>query len=152
MTAYPGPGRKVVLPLPALRGLTILERARAAAAAGVAERDIGRLMQALVTHDGSPDDLVTGALLFYAIVWQLERRRDPGLTFDEVQTFDVALDLDALLDDVAEAEAQASVEASIATGLPPDEAGALTLAQLDAYADVRRRQRAATRRRARVHR
>lgn len=151
MSDYPAPPRRVVVPLPALRALTILERARAAAVAGVAERDIGPLMRAMIAHEAEPAMLELGALLFYAIAWQLERRRDPSVTFEEVQRWDLALDLEATLDPVAEAEAQASVEASIATGLPPDEAGELTMAQLEAYADVRRRQRRAQRR-ARVHR
>jgi hypothetical protein len=62
---------------------------------------------------------------------------DPSLTWEIAQTWDVALDLSAGQDPVAEAEATATVEAALVTGLPPDVAGELTLAQLDAYRQAR---------------
>jgi hypothetical protein len=140
--SYPEP-RRVVLSLADLRRLTILERARACAIAGVAERDLRRLVEIVTRGSGSPEDVELGAVLFYAIALQLERRHDPGLTWETAQTWDVGLDLDGPEDPVAEAEARAGVEAAAATGLPPDVAGALTLAQLDAYgALAERRERA----------
>lgn len=149
-TRYPE-ARRVVLELADLRRLTILERARACAITGIAEQEIGPLLRAVSSRDGSPADLERGVTLLYAIAYLLERRLDPSLSWEEAQTFDLALDLDAAPDPIAEAEATASVEASLATGLPPAIAGELTLAQLDAYGTVRKR---AERRqhRARVHR
>ncbi len=131
MTHYPEP-RRVVLSLADTRRLTILERARACALAGVPESEIGPLLRAVSSHTGDAHALETGALLLYALAYQLERRVDPGVTWDDAQTWDLALDLEAG-DPVAEAEAEASVDAALATGLPPAVAGELTLAQLDAY-------------------
>lgn len=130
--------RRVVLTLPDLRRLTILERARAAAIVGVAERDLAGLLRSINAHDAAPGDLVTGTELLYALAWQLGRRDDPALTWAQAQTWNLVLNLDTPADAIAEAEARASVQAAIATGLPPKDAGELTLAHLDAYATVRR--------------
>jgi hypothetical protein len=130
--------RRVTLTLADLRRCTVLERARALAAAGVDERDANRLLVA-VTRQNAPADMIErGVLMFYALAWQLERRLDPALTWDQVQTWDVAFDVRDAPDPIAEAEALASVEAAIATGLPPAEAGELTLAQVEAYGTVRK--------------
>lgn len=131
MTRYPEP-RRVVLTLADTRRLTILERARACALAGIAEADLGPLLRTVAAHEGDPSALETGALLLYALAYQLERRIDPGTSWEVAQTWDLALDLEAG-DPVADAEAEAVVDAAIATGLPPAVAGELTLAQLDAY-------------------
>lgn len=133
----PDPER-VVLTLPDLRRLTILERARAAAVVGVAERELGTLLRSVTSGDADPEQVTRGIELLYAMAWQLRRRTEPGATWATAQTWDVVLDLDGPPDPIAEAEATASVEAAIATGLPPSVAGDLTLAQLDAYAHVRR--------------
>lgn len=144
--------RRVVLTLADLRRLTILERARAAATVGVAERELAPLLRAVVGRDGSPEEIERAVELLYAIAYQLGRRLEPALTWEEAQTWDLALDLEAA-DPVAEAEATASVEAALATGLPPDVAGELSLAQLDAYRAARdKREKAQPRRRARVRR
>jgi hypothetical protein len=133
MTAYPEP-RRIVVTLADTRRLTILERARACAYAGVAEAELDSLYAAVTRHEGTPAQVEQGATLFYAIAYQLERRLDPALTWADAQTWNLVLDLAAPPDPIAEAEAAASVEASLATGLPPAVAGELTLAQLDAYA------------------
>jgi hypothetical protein len=148
--------RRVVLELADLRRLTVLERARACAVANVAEREIGPLLRAVTSRKGEPAELERAVLLLYAIAYQLGRRREPALTWEETQGWDLALDLDKA-DPVAEAEAHASVEAGLATGLPPGVAGDLTLAQLDAYREIRAEAgrgspNRATRRRARVRR
>jgi hypothetical protein len=132
---YPEP-RRVVVAYADARRLTILERARACAVAGVAERDLAGLLEAYTHRRATPADELRGSILFYAIAWQLERRLDPGVTWEAAQTWDVALDLEAPADPVAEAEARASVEASAATGLPPAIAGELTLAQLEVYGEL----------------
>lgn len=155
MTDYPEP-RRVVLTFADLRQLTVLERARACALAGIAERDIGPLLKAVSTHDGSPEMIERAVLALYAMAYQLERRRDPAVTWEQAQSWALALDLESSkADPIAEAEAKASVDAAIGTGLPPSIAGELTLAQVDAYATHRREVEKAssrTRRRARVHR
>lgn len=127
--------RRVTLTLPGIRSLTILELARACAIANVRTTDAQRLIRALGSPAGAdPAELVRGTELAYALALQLERRRDPALTWDQAQTWDLVFDLDAG-DPIADAEARAAVEASIATGLPPDVAGQLTLAQAEAYGE-----------------
>lgn len=131
MSRYPD-ARVVVITRGDLRRLTILERARASAICGVGESELEPLVDAVVRHEGSAETIEKGAELFYALALQLERRLDPGLSWEDAQSWDVKLDL-TVDDPIADAEAQASVDAALATGLPPAVAGELTLAQLDAY-------------------
>jgi hypothetical protein len=131
VSRYPD-ARRVAVTYADLRRLTILERARACAIANVGEEELGRLVDAVTHHEGTPADLERGSTLFYAMALQLERRLEPGLTWEDAQTWNVELDLEQR-DEIADAEARASVDAAIATGLPPAVAGELTLAQLDAY-------------------
>ena len=146
MSRYPD-ARPIALTYADLRRMTVLERARACAIAGVGESEIGALVDAVIRHEGSAEDLAKGAELLYAMALQLERRLDPALTWDDAQGWAVSVDLTAT-DPIADAEARASVEAAIGTGLPPAVAGELTLAQLDEYRlsaadrDKRRKRRA----------
>ena len=133
MSERPEP-RAVVVTWAETQGLTVLEQARALARVGVNQARARDLFRALVDGAGSPGELETAALLFYAIAFELERRRDPGVTWEEAQTWDVKLDTTP--DPMIEAEARAAVETAIATGLSPAEAGNLTMAQLDAYRHV----------------
>lgn len=150
MSRYPD-ARPIALTYADLRRMTVLERARACAIADVGEADIARLVDAVIRHEGSAEDLATGAALLYAMALQLERRLDPALTWDDAQTWAVSMDLTAT-DPIADAEARASVEAALGTGLPPAVAGELTLAQLDEYRlsaaerDKRRKRRSGKRR------
>lgn len=134
--SYPTPAR-VVLTVADIRSMTVLERARACATVGVRETEIAPLLRAVSSHRGSPEELERAVELLYAMAYQLGRRIEPALTWADAQTWELALDLDGPMDPLAEAEARAGVEASLATGLPPAEAGELTLAQLEAYGDVR---------------
>lgn len=152
--SYPEP-RRIVLNVADLRRLTVLEKARGAAAAGVSEREVGPLLRAMTTRDDDPAAIERGVLLFYAFAWQLERRLDPDLTWEAAQTFDLALDLEPeTADPIADAEAAAAVDMAIATGLSPAAAGELTLAQVETYAKRRREaeRTAQTRRRPARHR
>jgi len=135
--SYPD-ARRVELTLADLRRLTILERARAAAIAGVSERELGPLLRAVAGRDGDPEATERAVELLYAIALQLERRLEPAVTWEEAQSWELVLNLeDAAADPIAEAEASASVEAALATGLSPAVAGELSLAQLDAYRTAR---------------
>jgi len=143
--------RRVELTLAELRGLTILERARACAVAGVAEHELAGMLRAVVGRQGTPAELERAVELLYAIALQLERRTDPAATWADAQLWDLALRLDeSAADPIADAEAAASVAAARATGLPPAVAGELTLAQLEAYGAAERKPR--TRRHARTRR
>ena len=150
MSAYPEP-RHVTLTLADLRRLTLLERARVCAIAKVSEAELGPLLEAALLRRLTPEQNLVASTVFYAMAYELELRLDRSLTWAEAETWDVAVDLEAGEDPIAEAEARTSVEASIATGLPPAVAGDLTVAQLDAYVDIRKRAERRTRR-ARVHR
>lgn len=136
--SYPQP-RVVRMTWADAMSLTVLETARACAAAGISDRDARRLMAAVTSGSGTPDEIERGTLLYYAIAWQLERRLDPAVTFEDAQAWRVELDADAR-DPVAEAEARASVSAALETGLPPDAAGQLTTAQIGAYREIRAEQ------------
>jgi hypothetical protein len=127
--------REVVVTLPAIKGLTILEVARAAATAGVALADTEGLLRAMVKPGGDPGSLERGAELLYAWAWQLVKRDEPGVTWAEAQTWRVTFDLDAT-DPLGDAEAEAVVRAAAVSGLPPEEAGRLTLAELGIYGDL----------------
>jgi hypothetical protein len=145
VSAYPDPPRRVVLTLADLRALTVLERARACAISGVADRDLAGLLRTVAGRNSEPAELELAVTLLYAMVLQLERRRDPAISWEDVQTWDVAIDLDAnSVDPIADAEAAATVDAALATGLPPAIAGDLTMAQLERYgqaAETRQRGR-----------
>ena len=136
MTTYPTP-RAVVLTWADSQSLTVLEQARACVLAGIKPAQASRLMRAYASGEAEPEELLAGATLFYATAYQLELRRDPGLSWDDAQTWDVKLQAGEP-DPMIEAEARAQVETAIATGLPPDQAGQLTMAQVRAYADVHR--------------
>lgn len=124
--------REVVLTIAHVRGLTVLESARALATAGVRQADAQRLVLTLGRRDAEPAEVELAAELLYAFAWQYVRRTEPAVTWDEAQSWRVILDLEAR-DELAEAEAIASVDAAIVTGLPPGVAGDLSLAQLDEY-------------------
>ena len=146
MSAYPDP-RRVVVTLADTRRLTVLERARACALAAIGPADIGPLLRAVARDEGGPETLETGVTLLYAIAYQLELRLDPALTWADAQTWDLGLDLETAPDAGDELAAEESVEYAIATGLAPEVAGNLTMAQLDAYrkhGDKRKRRRRAS--------
>lgn len=124
--------RAVTVTLAGIRSLTILEVARASAIAGVRQGDARRLLRSLNDPAGDPADVELAATLLYAWALMLERRAEPGLTWEQAQTWRVVLELGST-DPIAEAEAEATVAAALMTGLPPDVAGGLTLAQAEQY-------------------
>ena len=136
MSGYPEP-RRIVLTLGDLRRATVLERARACALVGIGEEQIGPLLRAVTGKATTPEQVEQGATLLYAMALQLERRLDPSLTWEQAQTWDLALDLEAA-DPAEDAAARAAVDAAVATGLPPSLAGELTLAQVERYSEIQR--------------
>lgn len=125
--------REVVFTLAHARSLTVLESARALALAGVRQHDAKRLLLVFGSRGGSPDELLAAAELLYALAYQYARRTEPGLSWEEAQGWRVILDLKSGVDELAEAEAVASVDAALTTGLPPSEAGDLSLSQIEEY-------------------
>lgn len=129
--------KRVTLTLPIIRSLTVLEAARACAIAGVRLRDSERVLRAVNNPNAEPEDDAQAAALLYAYALMIERRTAPGTTWEEAQGWALAFDVGAS-DPIADAEAEASVATSIATGLPPAVAGELTLAQAEAYGQAGR--------------
>jgi hypothetical protein len=154
MTSYPEP-RKVELRLLDTDRLTLLEYGRALAAAGVKDQEVAPLLRAAfrTTRDADPEDFARGLALAYAIVWQLEKRSSPALTWAEAQTWDVvpieatAADYEAVGIERAADELVAKV--ALGASMSPLEAGRLTLSQVSG---VGKAASSSTRRRARVHR
>jgi hypothetical protein len=147
---YPEP-RRIVLTWADSMSLTVLEQARACVLAGIGQRDAARLQRALIDESASPDDVLRGTTLWYAIAYELELRRDPSITWEEAQRWRLAFD-PAGRDtraELLEAEAEARVTAALATGIPPEQAGDLSMADLAAYRDVRARGEREARRRGR---
>jgi len=116
-----------------VRGMTVLESARAFALAGVSQRDADRLLRTFARLDAEPDQLLAAAELLYAIAYHLVRRHEPGVSWEDAQRWRVVLDIKAPADELAEAAAVASVDAAILTGLPPAVAGDLSLRELEEY-------------------
>jgi hypothetical protein len=138
--------REVLFTVANARSLTVLESARALATAGVRQADAVRLMSLLARPGADPAELVRAAELLYAFAWQYVKRSEPATTWSDAQSWRVVLDLESGSDELAEAEAVASVDAAIVTGLSPREAGELSLSQLEEYRRIGdERAKAATR-------
>jgi hypothetical protein len=134
VSEYPEP-RAVVIPWADTQRLTVLESARACVLAGVKPERAQALMRRYARGELEPEELLEGALLLYAIGYELELRRDPSVTWEAWQGVRLTVDV-APADPMLEAEARASVRTAIATGLPPAVAGQLTGAEVAAYADA----------------
>lgn len=143
MSSYPEP-RTVLISWSDLQSLTVLEQARACVLAGIKPAEASALMRDYATGDGSPEDLLRGALLFYAVAYELELRRDPELSWSAAQGWRVQLD--ATRDPLIAAEAEAKVRTALATNLPPEVAGDLSMAEVEAYNAVRAEAERAARR------
>ena len=133
--------REVVVTFADAHRLTVLEVARACVLAGVRQTDVTETLRHL-RGDASPEEVLAATLLLYGIAYELRRRDEPELTWAEAQTWRVVLDLETR-DELAEAEAEARVDAALATGLDPDRAGELTVAELEAYRTAHTRRAAA---------
>ena len=83
------------------------------------------------------------AMLLYAFAWVLARKIEPGLTFDEVCTYHLNVIGSAATrqetDNIAK-RAQTTVGVALAAGVTPAEAEQMTMAQVGAVVDIRKRQ------------
>lgn len=88
-------------------------------------------------------------LVFMAMAWCIAKRANPFLTFAEVRTWrlEVIGETDTAKIERAQKRANAIVGAAAVSGLHPDEAANLTVAQLSAYGERRSRANRAARRR-----
>lgn len=124
--------RRVDFTLADRRRLTVVEIARACAAADVGPQDADGMFARLVKGQGTGDEFLRAVTLTTAFAWQLAKRDEPDLTLDDA----LAWDLHVIVgepDRVQDAEAALTVAAAVATGLSPREAGQLTAAELDEY-------------------
>lgn len=128
--------RPVTLTLAGIRSLTALEVARANTLAGIRQKDVRRVMRLIDRLDDAPPaDVELCMTLLYAYAYVLTRRSERELTWEDAQGWRLELDL-VTRDEIADAEAKASVQAAVLTGLPPAEAGLLTQAQLEEYREI----------------
>jgi len=143
--SYP-PARRVELRTVDISGLTYLELARVAVAAHVPQAGLVEALKAGIAPGATAEIEERAAILLYAIAWQLERRLDRDLTWDDAQTWRVVyspVDPDDEL--LVDAEADAEVAAAMLSGAPiVERAGDLTLAQGAAYGRAHDRARKAT--------
>jgi len=151
--------RTVVLRVTDTDRMTLLEFGRALAAVDVRVPEVGPLLRAAFRPelDADPATFERGLELAYAIAWQLERRADPSISWEEAQTWDVQpaaptpAEIEAARILTQGDELVAKVAAG--TGLPPEVAGALTMSQVGALGAARSGgSRTARRQRARVRR
>ena len=86
--------------------------------------------------------------LLYAMAWCVARRADASLTFDEVCTWKLEIigEVNAVTTEKVQKRAAVVIGAAEMSGLSPHEAGNLTIAELSAYADRRKRRRSKARR------
>ena len=125
--------------------LTLLEVLDMAEIAGIEPERLGTLLSAR-------GQTKKRMMLFYALAWCIARRAEPNLTFPEVCSWklEVIGEVSAAeLEKRAEQSKQRAtkiVAAASVSGLPPNEAANLTVAELGAYADRRAKQNRAQRR------
>ena len=119
--------------------LTLLEVLDMAESTGVEPEELGALLEGKST--------VKRARMLYAMAWCIARRAKPSLTFAEVCTWKLEIigEVDPARTERIAKRADAIVGAAIVSGLPPAEAGNLTIAELSSYQDktTRRRRRKA---------
>lgn len=127
--------RAVTVTLGDIRSLTILEVARAGVIAGVNRGETERLLRTLVDPDSPPEELERGALLMYAWAYMLVKRSEPEVTWDDAQKWRVIFDVKTTNNE-ADAVADLTVRAASASGLTPEQAGQLTLGEMEVYAEI----------------
>jgi len=129
-----------VIRLADVRDLTGAETFEALARAGLTRRRLPQALEAVRDPDGNPTHALAGMRFLQAAALELELRRRPvpAPTWEDAMGWHVEADLTD--GDAPELEAERReyrVAASILTGLPPDAAEALPIADVEAFAKVR---------------
>ena len=125
--------------------LTLLEVLDMSEVTGVEPELLGTLLSA----KGQTKKRMT---MLYAMAWCIARRADPLLRFAEVCSWKLEIvgevSAEAIAERTATSQKRAAriVGAANVSGLPPNEAAKLTVAELGAYADRRAKQNRAARR------
>jgi hypothetical protein len=113
--------------------LTLLEVLDMAEVAGCEPAELGLLM--------SKGQTSQKMLIFYGMAWCIARRANPFLTFQEVRTWKLEVIGEVNQEKVERQQKRAAaiVGAAAVSGLHPDEASQLTVAELSAYGARRNR-------------
>jgi hypothetical protein len=121
--------------------LTLLEILDMSEVSGVDAAELGTVIKRGTTSQKM--------LVFYGMAWCIAKRANPFLTFAEVRTWrlEVIGEVDVAKVERNQKRANAIVGAAAVSGLHPDEAAQLTVAQLSAYGERRRAENRAGRRR-----
>jgi hypothetical protein len=125
--------------------LTLLEVLDMSEATGVEPEALGSLLSA------GNRNVAKRMRMLYAMAWCIARRADPMLRYAEVCTWKLNIigETDPARIERQTKRAAMIVGAADVTGLHPDDAAQLTVAELAAYGDRRKRANRATRRHAR---
>lgn len=135
---------KVVVGVAAIRTLTGSELFGALAHAGLRRGHVEAALEALRSPEGDPDLALAGIRFLQAVALELALRNASANgqvpTWEEAQRWDVTADMTEPGESIVEAERREyRVAASLATGLHPDAAEALPVADVDAFARARER-------------
>jgi len=79
------------------------------------------------------------ALLMMAVAWVIARRVEPDLTFEEVCTYKLEVVGEPLDDQKAKDRATAIVSVAQLAGISPDEAKKMTVSEIEALTELRRK-------------
>ena len=116
--------------------LTLLEALDISEASGIDTDDFVSVLQSKGTH--------TQALLLYALAWVLARRTEPDLTFEEVKTYHLEVKgTPATEEQVEREQKRAGIIAGVAmlSGVTPDEAEQMTVAEVSAVTSITKARR-----------
>lgn len=121
--------------------LTLLEVLDMSETVGVAPEMLATLLSGKST--------IKRMRMLYAMAWCIARRANPALTFEEVCTWklEVIGEVDKEKQALNAARAATLVGAAAMTGLTPEQAGSLTVAEIGAYKDRQLKVNRAARRR-----
>jgi hypothetical protein len=123
-----------------LRTLTGAELFTCLAYANLTRAGLAEALGALQDPEGDASWGLRGMrfLQATALVLALRERPDPAPTWEDAQAWDVVADLSEAEDPLEEDRREYRVAASIATGLPPDQAEDVPVADVEVFAARRR--------------
>lgn len=131
---------RVTIAVADLRTLTGVELFGALAHAGLTRRGLASALVALQDPDGDPAEGLAGMHFLQAVALELAMRERPEVppTWEEAQRWDVTADLADDGEDLLEMDRREyRVAAAVVTGLAPDLAVALPVAEVEEFAKRR---------------
>jgi hypothetical protein len=130
--------RKIILEVAKLNpaALTMLDALDMADASGIKPQDFTNVLQG--------KDERSKVLVLYAFAWVIGRRLEPGLTFQEVCTYQLEVigkPPTKIETEAAINRAKTTVNLAMMAGITPDEAEQLTVAEAAAVVDIQKQRR-----------